>query len=120
MIKLTGINVEFYRPIFRDLEVSFNLGKVYALFGPSGCGKTTLLNIINGNIDILDGKYFVNQKPLQPNEIKQFSQEHIFYLTQEASFIENISCYDNLRTVGNLVNNELTQKKIEEVLKQVG
>ena len=120
MIKLTGINVEFYRPIFKDLEVSFNLGKVYALFGPSGCGKTTLLNIINGNIDILDGKYFVNQKPLQPNEIKQFSQEHIFYLTQEASFVENISCYDNLRTVGNLVNNELTQKKIEEVLKQVG
>lgn len=36
------------RKILRDLSVSFEAGKIYAILGPSGCGKTTLLSLLGG------------------------------------------------------------------------
>ena len=36
------------RPIFADLNLEFQRGKVTAVMGPSGTGKTTLLRLITG------------------------------------------------------------------------
>lgn len=36
------------RPVFSDLSLTLEPGKVYCLMGPSGCGKTTLLRLIMG------------------------------------------------------------------------
>lgn len=32
--------------VFQNLSVSFERGKMYAIFGPSGCGKSTLLHLL--------------------------------------------------------------------------
>ena len=41
------------KPVFRDLNLTFAPGGVYALMGPSGSGKTTLLRVLAGleNVD---------------------------------------------------------------------
>ncbi len=38
------------RPIFTDLTMQFERGKVTAVMGPSGTGKTTLLRLITGQV----------------------------------------------------------------------
>src|ERR1700733_11881722 len=38
------------RPIFADLNLEFQRGKVTAVMGPSGTGKTTLLRLITGQV----------------------------------------------------------------------
>lgn len=120
MIRLKGVSIEFYHPVFKDLDVCFNLGNMYAIFGPSGCGKTTLLNVLSGNVKFDYGEYVVNGEVLDNSKIREFCQSNIFYLTQEASFIENLTCFDNLKTIGHLVGNDLDDERIQSVLKQVG
>ena len=32
----------------KNISISLDAGKVYAIVGPSGCGKTTLLSLLGG------------------------------------------------------------------------
>jgi phospholipid/cholesterol/gamma-HCH transport system ATP-binding protein len=43
------------RPIFSDLNMQFERGKVTAVMGPSGTGKTTLLRLITGQVKASSG-----------------------------------------------------------------
>ncbi len=36
--------------VFKNLDFSFDEGKITCLLGPSGCGKTTLLNLLAGTV----------------------------------------------------------------------
>ncbi|MGL1892781.1 MAG: ABC transporter ATP-binding protein [Spirochaetaceae bacterium] len=50
-IKLNNINFTYKDlPIFTDLNLTINKGKVTVILGPSGCGKTTLLNLISNTL----------------------------------------------------------------------
>ena len=41
--------------VLKDLSFSVNHGEVVVLVGPSGCGKTTLLNLLSGYIEPVEG-----------------------------------------------------------------
>ena len=46
----------------KNIDLRFQLGKIYSLVGPSGSGKSTLLNLIS-LIDVpSSGKIFIDQK----------------------------------------------------------
>ena len=52
MIKLTNVSKKYgNNVIYKDFNLAFEEGKVYAILGNSGCGKTTLLKIIAGLTD---------------------------------------------------------------------
>ena len=34
------------RMILKDLQETFERGKIYVILGPSGCGKTTVLSLL--------------------------------------------------------------------------
>ena len=36
------------RMILKDLQETFERGKIYVILGPSGCGKTTVLSLLGG------------------------------------------------------------------------
>ncbi|MCC5828088.1 MAG: ATP-binding cassette domain-containing protein [Phycisphaeraceae bacterium] len=43
-------------PLIRKLSLTVKAGEIVLLHGPSGCGKTTLLRILAGLIDPMDGQ----------------------------------------------------------------
>jgi NitT/TauT family transport system ATP-binding protein len=51
------------REVLRDVSLTIESGKVYALVGPSGSGKTTLLRIIIGLDKDFEGTIIMPQKP---------------------------------------------------------
>lgn len=46
--------------ILKDLDFTFESGKIYGLIGRNGVGKTTFFNCINGDVDITSGKFILN------------------------------------------------------------
>ena len=53
------------KPVLRDLSLTLNAGKKYALVGASGSGKSTLLNLLMGGYDGYEGSISLDGKELR-------------------------------------------------------
>jgi ABC-type multidrug transport system ATPase subunit len=71
-IRLSNLGKKFNRDwLFRDLSLTFQSGKSYALTGPNGSGKSTLIQIIAGNQIPSSGKvtYHLDDKTVAAEDI---------------------------------------------------
>lgn len=50
--------------ILEDMSLQVEEGEFISILGPSGCGKTTLLSIIAGLLDPIDGIVFLDGEPI--------------------------------------------------------
>lgn len=53
------------KPVLKDLSLTLNAGKKYALVGASGSGKSTLLNLLMGGYDGYQGSISLDGKELR-------------------------------------------------------
>ncbi|WP_223558458.1 sulfate/molybdate ABC transporter ATP-binding protein [Chryseobacterium lathyri] len=108
-------------PLFQNLNLGFEEGRIIALAGESGCGKSTLLNLIYGLLDWESGEIIFNEKRLLgpkgnlvPGEAEMKLVAQNFDLMPYATVAEN---------VGKFISNiNLAQKKetVMELLEVVG
>ena len=57
VLRLENISFAYdKKPIFKNLNLEFKKGKVYAIVGRSGTGKTTLLSVLSGLASPTSGK----------------------------------------------------------------
>ncbi|SHH67592.1 ABC-type Fe3+/spermidine/putrescine transport systems, ATPase components [Chryseobacterium oranimense] len=109
------------KPLFQNLNLSFEEGRIIALAGESGCGKSTLLNLIYGLLDWQSGEIIFNgtrllgpKGNLVPGEAEMKLVAQNFDLMPYATVAEN---------VGKFISNiNLAQKKatVMELLEVVG
>ncbi|PIF44526.1 ABC-type Fe3+/spermidine/putrescine transport system ATPase subunit [Chryseobacterium sp. 52] len=109
------------KPLFQNLNLAFEEGRIIALAGESGCGKSTLLNLIYGLLDWESGEIVFNETRLLgpkgnlvPGEAEMKLVAQNFDLMPYATVAEN---------VGKFISNiNLTQKKetVMELLEVVG
>ena len=97
-IKLENVSFR-YNPdgpdVLKQIDFTFNLGKVYSVLGENGAGKTTLLNLIGRLYDVTDGQITLNGTPIRDYDIDAyrglfssvFQQTHVFAM----SIAENIA-----------------------------
>ena len=50
------------KEVLRDIDFSFENGKIYGLLGRNGAGKTTLFNCINRDIKFESGSFYIEEK----------------------------------------------------------
>ncbi len=48
--------------VLKDIDFTFEEGKIYGLIGRNGAGKTTLFNAINEDVDIDSGKFYLEDE----------------------------------------------------------
>lgn len=109
------------KPLFQNLNLRFEEGKIIALAGESGCGKSTLLSLIYGLLDWESGEIIFNgtrllgpKGNLVPGEAEMKFVAQNFDLMPYATVAEN---------VGKFISNiNLAQKKeiVMELLEVVG
>ncbi len=123
LLEINHLNFSYSKekPLFQDLNLTLEAGKIVALAGESGCGKSTLLSLIYGLLDwesgaiIFDGEKLMGPKGnLVPGESAMKFVAQNFDLMPYATVAEN---------VGKFISNINLQKKKEtvaELLEVVG
>ena len=107
MIELKNITKEFSTPrgrltVLKDFNLKIEEGTFLGIEGKSGAGKSTLLSIIAGLQKADAGEVFLGQSPvniltLNDKELSAFRNKNIGFISQEQSFLENLTVLDNVR-----------------------
>ena len=135
MIELKNITKEFSTPrgklsVLKDFNLKIKDGTFLGIGGKSGAGKSTLLSIIAGLQKPDSGKVFLGKNPvnilsLNDKELSAFRNKNIGFVSQEQSFLENLTVLDNVRLPAFLAKKSSTvmlnlfQHPSKEIPKQV-
>ncbi|MFN8673483.1 MAG: ABC transporter ATP-binding protein [Candidatus Sericytochromatia bacterium] len=88
--KLEFKNVSFSyseeKVIIKNINLSLEEGKTYALVGPTGGGKTTIANLMARLYDPLEGTVFLDQKDIKSYENEEKSKKIGFILQEPFLF----------------------------------
>ncbi|WP_051521833.1 ATP-binding cassette domain-containing protein [Mycoplasma leonicaptivi] len=101
MIKFenTSLNYDKKITVLKNIDLTFEKGKIYGLIGKSGCGKTTLLNsIFNWNL-IKEGNLYLDSNNIKLIKNKKKIKNQISYIQAQSNLIDEISFYDNFLLV---------------------
>ena len=82
------------KDVIKNINYSFESGKIYSILGKSGSGKSTLLSLI-GLLDVpSSGNIFYNNELVSKNYDLYRSQ--VSFVFQNFNLIENLTVYENL------------------------
>lgn len=126
IMKLVASNLDYFykdgddiRYIIKDLNVSFESGKIYAIVGESGSGKTTLLSLL-GALDrpkkgdiTLDGKSIFK-------DVDFYRSNSVSFVFQNYNLIPYLNAVENIKMALDISKKNLTNDKILENLNRVG
>lgn len=113
LISLKNISKSFgTNNVLNNISFDINAGQVIALLGRSGCGKSTLIKILVGFYATDSGQIEFLLK--NHGELKKI----VGYTTQENSFYEKLTVYENMQYYANLYGC-YDERRINTILKDV-
>lgn len=102
--------------ILKNVNVSFESGKIHGLVGRNGSGKTMLMKAICGFIRVTEGEITVNGKRIR----KDIDFPHdVGIIIETPGFIPYYSGYKNLKILAGL-NGKIGKDKIIATMEKVG
>ena len=130
LIQLQGVQKVFYTDemethALADVHLEIREGEYVAVAGPSGCGKTTLLSIL-GLLDTpTEGRYLLEDQPVErltPAQRARIRNRRIGFIFQAFNLISDLTVYENveLPLTYRGVSGADRQQRVEEALKRVG
>lgn len=105
-----------------DIHLSFAQTGLVFILGPSGCGKSTLLNILGGIDCPTSGEITIYGQSVKSSEkaLDDYRNQYIGFVFQDYNLISDITIYDNLSLACFNLSKDEKDKKITQVLHQVG
>ena len=80
MLKLKNISFAFRsKPIFENINMNFQDGKIYGIVGANGVGKTTFFRSVAGFYQLNHGAIYLNEKRIRPSEVSLLPTSPFFY-----------------------------------------
>ena len=108
--------------VLRDINLSFELGKSYAIKGKSGSGKTTLLSLISGLEKKYEGKILYNGNDLAKMDLDKYRNSDIGIVFQSYNLLPQFTAEENIILSMDISNVKDVDKKEKalELMEQVG
>ena len=100
-------------PILKDVNVTFEKGKSYAIVGGSGSGKSTLLNLIMGNYMNYSGAIKIAGK-----EMKSINKNTIFDVISVIQ--QNVFVFDDTIMRNICMFKQFDREQVEEAVSKAG
>lgn len=109
-----------YGPVdaLRGIDLKIEKGEFLTVFGPNGAGKSTLLKILSTIIKPTSGK--VNIDGIDISAANEDARKRIGVISHKAFLYGNLSAKENLLFFGKLYDVPDLEKRIEELLAEVG
>lgn len=88
--------------VLKDIDVTFEKGKITVILGPSGCGKSTLLKLINKSIPVDEGQILIDDTDIKTIEGTTLKRS-IGYAIQGVGLFPHMTVKNNISTVPKLL-----------------
>jgi len=110
------------KTIFKDLNVSFEKGKVYTIVGKSGAGKSTLLNLLAGLDTATEGSVTYENENLAEMNLNRYRARKAGIIFQGLNLLTNATAIDNIVLSMNISGVSESNKKAKaySLLEKVG
>ena len=129
MIKIENLTKSFITPqgkltVLDKLSFEIPDKTFLGICGKSGAGKSTLLFLLAGLQKPDQGSITIDQTQitnLSENELAAFRNKNIGFVSQEQSFLENLTVLDNVRLpayLGKEIPNQVRNDKNKEITKR--
>ena len=108
--------------VLKNINLTFELGKSYAIRGKSGSGKTTLLSLISGLEKKYEGEILYNGKNLAKMNLDKYRNSDIGIVFQSYNLLPQFTAEENIilsMDINNLKNINKKEQAIK-LMKQVG
>ena len=108
--------------VFKNLNISFESGKSYAIKGKSGSGKTTLLSLISGLEKKYEGEILYDGKNLKKMNLDKYKNSDIGIIFQSYNLLPQYTAEENIILSMDINNLKKVNKKQRalELMEQVG
>ncbi|NWN86893.1 MAG: ABC transporter ATP-binding protein [Staphylococcus sp.] len=117
VIQMENVSKGFNKSIlFKNVNISFDKGKIYGVFGPNGSGKSVLFKIICGFIQPDRGKVNIHSDFKQP---KDNFPKSCGIIIDHPAYIANKTGFENLKRLA-IIQDKISDDDIIETMNKVG
>jgi putative ABC transport system ATP-binding protein len=108
--------------VLKDINYSFETGKVYAIKGKSGSGKTTLLSLLSGLENNYEGSIEFAGKKLKNIDLDNYRSRDIGIVFQSYNLLPHLTAIENIILSMNVSNLNIANKEEQAIslMKKVG
>jgi putative ABC transport system ATP-binding protein len=124
ILELEGIRYSYdgHVNVLKNINYSFDMGKVYAIVGRSGAGKTTLLSLLSGLATPSDGQIKFEGKSIGTIDRYELRSRHVGVIFQSYNLLPHLTAVENvelsMRASGKKIDNR--RQRAMELLDKVG
>lgn len=108
--------------VLKDINITFETGKFYAILGESGSGKTTLLSLISGLDSVEEGNIYFNDKSVKKIGLNNYRLKNVNIIFQSYNLIPYMTAIENVIVAMDIMNIKYKNKKEKalELLNSLG
>lgn len=101
--------------VLKDINYSFEKGKVYAIKGKSGSGKTTLLSLLSGLENNYEGSIEFAGKELKNIDLDNYRSRDIGIVFQSYNLLPHLTAIENIILSMNVSNLNIANKEEQAI-----
>ena len=110
------------KDVLKDINCTFEEGKLNAIVGPSGSGKTTLLSIMAGLDEPTQGSILLNGQDLKEMDLDEYRRDNVSMIFQAFQLFPLLTALENVSFPMEYkgIPKEEAREKGSEVLNSIG
>lgn len=106
--------------LFKDINLTFEKGKIYSILGQSGSGKTTFLSLLAGLDSPKAGEIYLEDNDINKSGLTNYRKNSVSTIFQAYNLITYMTARQNVQTALEISNKPVDNAKIEELFELVG